>query len=426
MKQFSGDITLMPLPDLLQWVEINRKTGVLTIKNADVKKQFYFQDGKMTFVSSNREGERYAEFFSKAGQTDTGKMEAFLREASRLGVPFTGYLIAEGVVSKKGVEQSMIALIEKALTDAFEWKAGSFEFSNVAPSFTLNGPVMFETSFAVLKALKLLDEKFRTASDAVAANVFKQITGQISEGNIEIPPVPDVMLKLNEAIKSDTVSNRDIIKLIMSDQILTSKILRVVNSPFYSPLEEITSLQQAIIIMGLKSILSIVAVHSLSGFSPRHVDKVRNILRHSLFCAFISKKIAPLLKADPEEAFVCGLLHDIGKTLLVGLVSDKGIADDVKDRLIRDYHAEAGYLLASRWNLSEVVRYAVRYHHNPGASPAHKKAVEVAYYADILSKSKDLRGMEILGENIIGGDPEKVRRLYEDINSIKELVAGIM
>jgi putative nucleotidyltransferase with HDIG domain len=233
------------------------------------------------------------------------------------------------------------------------------------------------------------------------------------------------MLRLNDAMKNDAVSNRDIIKLIMSDQILTSKILRVVNSPFYSPLEEITSLQQAMIIMGLKSILSIVTVHSLSSFSPRHAGKVRDILKHSLFCAFIAKKIAPLMKADPE-AFVCGLLHDIGKTVIIGLVSDKGFADDVKEKLIKDFHLEAGYLLASRWNLSEVVRYSIRFHHNPYASPAFKKTVEVVYYADILSKSRDFRGMDILSENIIGKDPEKVLRLYEEINSIRDLVTGIM
>jgi len=426
MKQFSGDLTLMPLPDLLQWVEINRKTGVLSVQNADIKKLFYFQDGKITFVSSNKDGERYAEVFSKAGHIDMRKIEMALRECSRLGVPLTGYLISERLISRKDLEHAMNGLLEKVLMDAFEWKTGSFELSDVAPSFTLNGPVMFETSFAILKALKLFDEKYRTASDASVAHMFKQISGQIEEGNIEIPPVPDVMLRLNDAMKSDTVSNRDIIKLIMADQILTSKILRVVNSPFYSPLEEITSLQQAMIIMGLKSILSIVTVHSLSSFSPRHADKVRDILRHSLFCAFIAKKIASLMKADPEDAFVCGLLHDIGKTVIIGLVSDKGFAEDVKEKLIKDFHSEAGYLLASRWNLSEVVRYSIRFHHNPYASPAFKKTVEVVYYADILSKSRDFRGMDILSENIIGKDPEKVLRLYEEINSIRDLVTGIM
>jgi hypothetical protein len=69
---------------------------------------------------------RYAEVFSKAGHIDMRKMEMALRECSRLGVPLTGYLISERLISRKDLEQAMNGLLEKVLMDAFEWKTGSF------------------------------------------------------------------------------------------------------------------------------------------------------------------------------------------------------------------------------------------------------------------------------------------------------------
>jgi len=101
----------------------------------------------------------------------------------------------------------------------------------------------------------MLDEARRDKPPKIG-DIIRQIAKQIDEGSIDLPPAPYVMIKLNEAMTRDDMSIQDIVRTIMADQILTSKILPVVNSSFYSPASEITSLQQAIIFMGLKSVLS--------------------------------------------------------------------------------------------------------------------------------------------------------------------------
>lgn len=62
MKNVSGEIDIMALPDVMQWAEVNRKTGTLTFKYQGISKMFYFQQGKIIFVSSQKEGERLGEF----------------------------------------------------------------------------------------------------------------------------------------------------------------------------------------------------------------------------------------------------------------------------------------------------------------------------------------------------------------------------
>lgn len=425
MKKIGGDISLMPLPDLLQWAETSRKSGTLSVSSQGASKAFYLQDGKMIFISSQKEGERLGEFFMHTGRLSAVQIEQGLRESKRLGCPFTGYLIDQGIIDKQSLEQTLQSLAETALSDALTWEGGSFEFSDTIPSLILDGPIKLNTSFVLFQSVKMLDEALRDKTEELPTigDIIKQIAKQIAQGNIDLPPVPDIMTKLNDAMTKDTIAVHDIVKILMADQILTSKILRVVNSAFYSPSSEITSLQQAIIFMGLKSVLSIVTVHTLSSISPGNADEVKEILRHSLFCAFIAKKIAIALRLDPEEAFVCGLLHDIGKTVILNLITDPKVNDEMKQDLLREYHPHVGFILGSKWNFSEVIRNSIKYHHAPQGAPANRKLVETVYVSNVIANGQDI--MDTV-HNCSNLDFDKINEILEDLDTIKDSVAAII
>jgi putative nucleotidyltransferase with HDIG domain len=425
MRKISGDISLMPLPDILQWAETGRQSGTLTLSFQGITKAFYLQDGKMIFVSSQKEGERLGEYFSREGHLSSGQIESALKDSRQSGLPFTGYLIEKGMIERGRLEQVLEGLAETAFSDALTWEGGTFEFTDSIPSLILNGPVMLNTSFVVFQSVKKLDEEKRdrqTGALSIGA-VIKQIAGQIAEGEIDIPPVPDMMLKLNDAMEKDNISIHDIVKIIMADQILTSKILRVVNSSFYSPSGEITSLQQAIIFMGLKSVLSIVTVHTLSSIAPDNAEEVRGILRHSLLCAFVAKKIAIALRLDPEEAFVCGLLHDIGKTLILNIAREKQLPDEIKQELMKDYHSAVGFMLGSRWHFSEVIKSSIKYHHSPQESTDHRKMVETIHVADFIANDLDV--MET-AHNCSNLDFDRINEIMSDLDEIKGSVVAII
>ncbi|MBI5849196.1 MAG: HDOD domain-containing protein [Nitrospirae bacterium] len=425
MKKIGGDISLMPLPDLLQWAETSKKSGTLSVTFQGASKAFYLQDGKMIFISSQKEGERLGEFFMKSGRLAPGQIEQGLRESQRLGCPFTGYLIDQGIIDKQTLEQTLQNLAETAFSDTLTWEGGLFEFSDTIPPLILDGPIKLNTSFVVFQSVKIFDETRRdkVGEGPTVGDIIKQIANNIAQGNIELPPVPDIMTKLNAAMTKDDISVHDIVKILMADQILTSKILRVVNSAFYSPSREITSLQQAIIFMGLKSVLSIVTVHTLSSISPAAADEVKEILRHSLLCAFVAKKIAIALRLDPEEAFVCGLLHDIGKTVILNLLTDKKVTDEVKRELLRGYHPHVGYILGSRWHFSEVIKNTIKYHHAPQEAPANKKLIETVYVANVIANGQDV--MDTV-HNCSNLDFDKINEILSDIDNIKDSVIAII
>jgi putative nucleotidyltransferase with HDIG domain len=425
VKKISGDISLMPLPDFMQWAETSKKSGALVVSFQGISKAFYLQDGKIIFISSQKEGERLGEFFMTTGRLDPKQIELGLRESKRLDVPFTGYLIDQGIIDRSTLEKTMQSLAEIAFADALKWEGGVFEFTDAIPSLILNGPIRLNTSFVVFQSVKMLDEAMRnqTPETPKMGDIIKQIAKQIAKGDIDIPPLPDIMVKLNDAMTRDNISIQDIVKIIMADQILTSKILRVVNSAFYSPSGEITSLQQAIIFMGLKSVLSIVTVHSLTGISPGHAEEVKEILRHSLLCAFIAKKIAIALRLDPEEAFVCGLLHDIGKTVIQNLIAGKQISDDLKKELFRDYHPQVGFMIGSRWNFSEVVKQTIKFHHNPAEAHANKKMIESVYVANVIANGQDI--MDTV-HNCSNLDFDKINEILVDLDTIKGSVVAII
>ncbi len=423
MKKVTGDIGLMSLPDIMQWAESSSRTGSLAIRRQDVSKMFYIQDGKIIFVSSQKPGERLGEYFSAVGNVRPAEIENALRQSKQLGVPFTGYLVSEGVIEQKKLESLIEALAEKIFIDALGWEDGTFEFTDTIPSLILNGPVKLSISFLVFQSVKQYDEVKRGV-ETDATDVLLELSNQISAGNIDIPPAPLIMHKLEEAMQRDDFSIQEIVKIIMSDQILTSKILRVVNSAFYSSQSEITSLQQALIFMGLKSILSIVAVHSLSSFAPRNPEKIREILRHSLVCAFVAKKLASAARIDPEEAFVCGLLHDIGKTVLLNFLSDHALPDDDKQNIIREFHQEVGFLLADTWKFSEVVKLAIKFHHNPELVTGYKKNVAAIHIADLISNGRYTEGCLQAELRIIGD--EQLQEILEELDAVRETVSNLI
>jgi putative nucleotidyltransferase with HDIG domain len=406
----------MSLPDIMQWAEMNKKLGTLILERQGIAKRFYFQDGKIIFVSSEKEGERLGDFFARIGNLGVDKVKEMIRESQRLGIPFTGYLLSEKVVEMKRLEKVIEELAENVLVDALSWDSGKFSFTGELPVAVLNGPVKLSTSLIVFQALKLFDELRKGETVPDQRELIRGLAQRIAEGDIELPIIPDIMVKLHKYIQDDDVSVHDITKLIMSDQILTAKILKVVNSSFYSPPCKITSLHEAIIYMGFKAILSIVTACTFSGISPRSAERVREILLHSLVCAFIAKKIAVDIRTDPEEAFVCGLLHDIGKTVLLNILPEYRLSKEMVDALTEEYHPHAGLLLATKWKFSDEVRFAVRYHHCAENAPSHKTIVEVISLANLLENSSDMPEIS----------PERFPNIkIEDVN-VKDILGELM
>jgi len=220
--------------------------------------------------------------------------------------------------------------------------------------------------------------------------LLKKIAERINSGDIDIPPVPDILVRLNQCMQDeDGPSAQEVMKIIMADQILTAKILKVANSAYYGFSNQVTSLQHAIVYMGFNTMVNIVTAYSLNKICMKNAAEVRDILRHSLMCAYLAKKIGAMVGFDEEEAFVCGLLHDIGKTILLTVLDDYEVTAEIQERIIANYHPQAGSLLTIKWKLPEVVRNAVKFHHAPEKAPYDNLAAEVVFVANNILHDPD-------------------------------------
>jgi len=214
----------------------------------------------------------------------------------------------------------------------------------------------------------------------------KEVIQKVVDRLKDIPTLPQVVQKIVEIVDSPHTSASDLNKAISNDQALSAKVLKLVNSAFYGFPKKIETLTQAIVILGFNTVRSLaLSISMLDFFSSRGREHQLNYVeywKHSIATSIMARAIAK--KAFPqmaEEAFVSGLLHDIGILILDQFLPGefaKAYGRMKKDGLqlyraereeLNISHCDVGRLLAIKWNLPDPLLYSISYHHTP--SPAH-------------------------------------------------------
>ncbi len=221
-----------------------------------------------------------------------------------------------------------------------------------------------------------------------------------------LPTLPPIVAKLTQMIGDETVSAPQIAAVIERDQVLTSKVLRLVNSAFYGFPRRISTVSNAIVLLGLNVIRTLVLTASI--FEMMQSRDI-GLWEHSLGVAMVSGVLARELRLEnPEEVATAGLLHDLGKvveraslfedyTRIQKIVQDQKISwREAEREVLHMDHAEIGGYLLNRWNLPERLIDPVSWHHE--VSKAQKFPVETAVVqmADLLVRARGFG---------CGGDP---------------------
>jgi HD-like signal output (HDOD) protein len=189
----------------------------------------------------------------------------------------------------------------------------------------------------------------------------------------------------------------DFEKLLSRDPGLVANMLRLANSPVYGFAHERETVRDAIIGMGLRGLRGMLLGSTLNRFfGPQfscYGKDSKTLWRHAMAVGTGAKLLAkrlPKKPDDPEELFVAGLLHDLGKLLVAPFLTkmDQDMtkctepAHLVEERLLGICHQEAGGLVADKWNLKPMVRSVITKHHYKGCPEAHRHAVAVVRLAD--------------------------------------------
>lgn len=216
-----------------------------------------------------------------------------------------------------------------------------------------------------------------------------------------LKPLPStVSLILREMDKPD-VTIEKLSGMIGLDQVLTALVLQMSNSVSLGYSRTCSTLSEAIMYIGLQRVKSILISSSAAGMMNNSLKGYRlgagELWQHSLVVGVISEWLARMLRyPDPEQAYVSGLLHDIGKLLLDQSVLSNypKIVDyvqkyqlwQVEERLLGIDHARVGGLIAEHWNFPVDLVEAIRFHHAPSLSKVNQRLAAIVNLANFFSE----------------------------------------
>ena len=217
----------------------------------------------------------------------------------------------------------------------------------------------------------VLDSDYHEARSVMEALVAKLETA-LDRRNLELPSLPEVALKIRRALSNDDVSTKEIARLLGTDPALAARTLRVANSAmFYRGNAPITSLSAAVSQLGQKMVrnvaLSLAAQQVFVGYGSRPLrDLVSGVWSHSIHAAVIAHALARVRTAlNPDEAFLAGLLHEVGKLYILMRAKDIGPAPQVDAALtsvLGGWHARVGRAVIETWELPAELAVAVGEH----------------------------------------------------------------
>lgn len=221
------------------------------------------------------------------------------------------------------------------------------------------------------------------------------IEARLDSEDLVLPFLPGTASQVMSGCSDESWDARGLAELISRDQALASHVLRVANSAAYAPKEPITSLQQATSRLGMAAVCEIAVAVSLRGRIfrvPGQQVKIRQMWMHSAAAGLYAKDVARMLSADVEGAFLCGLLHDTGRPLVMQILLDiakerteRPVPAVVLDAAMDEYHERVGREMARRWNLAGWIVEAIGHHHDYAGAGEHRTAAMITCLSDVLT-----------------------------------------
>jgi len=225
--------------------------------------------------------------------------------------------------------------------------------------------------------------------------------------HVKLVSLPDIYFRIVEVLNNPYSSAAQVGEVVGKDPSLSAKLLKLVNSPFYGFPSKIDSIDRAVCIIGANDLttlaLGISVVNSFTDVPERLMD-MRGFWRHSITCGAAARFLAAARPGLTEERFfIAGLLHDIGRLVMI-----RGLPDEFTEALFtaRDQeeplykaerevlgfdHAVVGGFLFKEWKLPPSLERAIRFHHNPKAATNILEAA-IIHVADIIASAMHFGG----------------------------------
>ncbi|HVO66411.1 MAG TPA: HDOD domain-containing protein [Syntrophales bacterium] len=224
------------------------------------------------------------------------------------------------------------------------------------------------------------------------------------KGLVQVSSLPAVYTKINEAVNNPQSSMKGISDIISDDPGLTSRLLQLVNSAFYSFPSRIETVSRALFIVGTQQLRDLALATSIMNMFkgiPEDLVNMESFWRHSVACGLTAKILATYRRCEMnvERFFAAGIIHDIGRLIIYKKIPEtaremilrcKANRESlflVEKEIIGFDHSDLGRILVQFWNLPPSLEEVVAYHHSPREARRYPIETAVVHIADIIANA---------------------------------------
>lgn len=227
-----------------------------------------------------------------------------------------------------------------------------------------------------------------------AQRIGDALEQQLQNHQIEVPMLPEVAGRVVTLAQDPESDAAQLSSLIQSDQSLAGHVMRIANSAAYTPNASLVSLQQAIARLGINLISEIALAASINSkmFStPGFETHSAFIWRHALATALWSKEASRIARSNVEAAFLCGLLHSIGRPVALQSILEQSSQLNISltpievMALVDRYHQQVGLQVIQQWEMPSIVCDVIEYFHHYEDSAKHTDITAMVHFGSLLA-----------------------------------------
>jgi HD-like signal output (HDOD) protein len=239
-------------------------------------------------------------------------------------------------------------------------------------------------------------ERAGVAPAAVFAQRLRSAVAERAlDGDYKVPLLPAVAGQVLETVRRENFSLRDLGGVILTDQVIAARVLKLANSGAFGGHRPIDSLPLAVQRLGSQAVANLVlmlSLYSARGGRDSFLPLRQHLWQHSSACALLARAVALGCRLDRDLAFLCGLMMDFGKLVLLSLIQDviAGQPDgrqppaEVVAEILESYHPQVGGAVGERWCLPPAVIEAISFHHALSAAREFRDYAAAACLSDQL------------------------------------------
>ncbi len=261
---------------------------------------------------------------------------------------------------------------------------------------------------------------------------------KVASKDYQPPMLPEIAITLSEMVNKPNVSIKEVERAVIKDPTVAARVVAVSNSVFYNRGMPVKSLKDAIMRLGLHEVRDVAfqavaktTIFRVRGFS----EQMRQMFEAAQAAGMLARKVCQILKFESDMAYLCGLLHNMGEAIILGILgaelkgppAPESVENKALERAIDIFHAPTGARVCAMWGLPSRLCEAVMHHHKPEVSRDGWQMALVVKVADILLEHAGIgvpkRTIDPMGEPLfyqLNLSPDQVQALLEYAENVGE------